>query len=322
MLKEQVIQWTIITVLLLVSSMAFAVEFDSNSANITNRYLPATVGRWGYSLGAGNWAGKVTYFNAVGNEEVSGAQIGAQNFNNVKCLKVNVIQTDLTDSDEFVTIWMAQDTQSNVWILKAYIFFEDETVMLGTGFTSMFMPAVPDVGDPASIIIPETATHYCQVVELDISIDTNFGSYDSCIKIHCFDESTIESVEYYCPDVGEVRASIVGNLQDVMDLKEYGTALDTKAAAQKKAIQAFVTRFYQLCLNRDPDVTGLDGWTNNLLNQTQTGADVAKGFIFSLEFIAKSTTNSQYLEILYKAFFDRNADPAGINIDLKSDPNM
>jgi hypothetical protein len=76
-------------------------------------------------------------------------------------------------------------------------------------------------------------------------------------------------------------------------------------------VAAFVTRFYQLCLGRNPDPAGLEGWVNNLLNQIQAGADVAEGFIYSSEFIAKSTTNSQYLEILYKAFFNRAADQAG-----------
>jgi hypothetical protein len=86
--------------------------------------------------------------------------------------------------------------------------------------------------------------------------------------------------------------------------------------AQREAVEAFVTRFYQLCLDRDPDTAGLNGWTDNLLNQIQTGADVAEGFIYSSEFIAKMTSNSQYLEILYLAFFDRDADPAGWNIWL------
>lgn len=43
-----------------------------------------------------------------------------------------MIMTDLDDGDEFLTIWMAQDTESNVWFLKIYIFFDDETILLGT----------------------------------------------------------------------------------------------------------------------------------------------------------------------------------------------
>jgi hypothetical protein len=76
-------------------------------------------------------------------------------------------------------------------------------------------------------------------------------------------------------------------------------------------IRDFVTRFYQLCLDRNPDQGGLEGWARDLLSQVRTGADVAEGFIYSPEFAAKNTTNSEYLEILYDAFFDRDADPAG-----------
>jgi hypothetical protein len=95
----------------------------------------------------------------------------------------------------------------------------------------MFMPAVPDVGDPAGIIMPETATNYCQVVAADISINTNFGSYNGCIKSHCVYELSIESVEYYCPDVGLVRnIDMDDNIpRDVLDLKEYGTVTNTRA---------------------------------------------------------------------------------------------
>ena len=48
-------------------------------------------------------------------------------------------------------------------------------------------------------------------------------------------------------------------------------------------VEAFVTRFYQQCLSRQPDQPGLDYWTNSLLSGTLTGADVAYGFVFSTE---------------------------------------
>ena len=106
------------------------------------------------------------------------------------------------------------------------------TLMLGgTDLKSMFMPAVPDVGDPAGIIMPETATNYCRVIEADVSINTNFGSYDSCIKSHCVYELSIESVEYYCPDAGMVRIIQMDDSipQDVLDLNEYGSVTNSRA---------------------------------------------------------------------------------------------
>jgi len=244
MKKKHVIISLIIANLIFVSSMAFAVEFGSNSAKITNRYNPATVGDWSYMQGAGtNWAGRFIYANVVGIEEVIGAQIDPDTFNNVKCLKVNLTmakqeQDGEEEEDDFITIWMAQDTEGNLWILKIYIFPDNDTFLLGILFKglifkSMFMPAVPAIGDSAGITIPEDTYNFCEVVEVDIPITTNYGSYTSCIKTTCFHNSPTDpgdaEVEYYCPDVGEVRASTVENPTDVIDLKESGTATVTRA---------------------------------------------------------------------------------------------
>jgi parallel beta-helix repeat protein len=76
-------------------------------------------------------------------------------------------------------------------------------------------------------------------------------------------------------------------------------------------LMAFVTRFYQQCLNRYPDKAGLEGWANDLLNKVRTGADVARGFIYSQEFIDKNSSNEEYLTILYHAFFNRDPDDRG-----------
>ena len=82
----------------------------------------------------------------------------------------------------------------------------------------------------------------------------------------------------------------------------------------RQLIEDFVTRFYQLCLDRDPDASGLELWADNLRDQIQTGADVANGFIYSQEFISKNTTDNEYLTILYKAFFNRDPDKAGFDL--------
>ena len=76
-------------------------------------------------------------------------------------------------------------------------------------------------------------------------------------------------------------------------------------------VAAFVTRFYQLCLSREPDSAGLDGWVDALLSGRITGADVAHGFVFSPEFIQKNVSNEEYLTILYRAFFNREPDSGG-----------
>ena len=91
----------------------------------------------------------------MGIEEVSGAQIDSDTFNNVKCLKINMTMAKQDDEDDFITAWMAQDTAGNLWSLKIYIFPDNETIFLGTLFKSMLMPAAPTIGDSASITIPD-----------------------------------------------------------------------------------------------------------------------------------------------------------------------
>ena len=84
------------------------------------------------------------------------------------------------------------------------------------------------------------------------------------------------------------------------------------ADAPDQLVRDFVTRFYQECLNREPDPAGLDTWVNSLVDGTNAGADVAYGFVFSNEFLGRNTDNTTYLEILYRAFFDRGPDQTGL----------
>lgn len=79
-------------------------------------------------------------------------------------------------------------------------------------------------------------------------------------------------------------------------------------------VTAFVTRFYRVCLGRNPDSVGLEHWTSGLLNQTLTGSEVAYGFVFSTEFLNANLNPDEFIEIMYQAFFDRESDPAGLEM--------
>ena len=78
-------------------------------------------------------------------------------------------------------------------------------------------------------------------------------------------------------------------------------------------IEAFVQRFYQEILGRSADASGLADWTNRLVSGESTGADIAKGFVFSDEFTQNAYDNTTYVQILYRAFFNREADAGGLN---------
>ena len=85
----------------------------------------------------------------------------------------------------------------------------------------------------------------------------------------------------------------------------------------EEQVQAFVTRFYEQCLERQPDQGGLNEWVGRLLNGSKTGADVAEGFVFSEEFKAKNHSDEVFVTILYKAFFNREPDPNGYSTWLE-----
>ena len=80
---------------------------------------------------------------------------------------------------------------------------------------------------------------------------------------------------------------------------------------ENTGVYDFVTRLYQVVLNREPDGEGLSAWYNQLVNGGQSGAQVVRDFLFSDEFIEKNYTNEQYIQILYQAMFNREPDSTG-----------
>lgn len=87
--------------------------------------------------------------------------------------------------------------------------------------------------------------------------------------------------------------------------------MDSPASEEK--VTQFVTRLYNVCLDRDPDPDGLETWVQLLLSREKTGSEVAQGFIFSKEFKGKNYCNACYIKHLYKAFLDREYDDEGMN---------
>jgi len=87
----------------------------------------------------------------------------------------------------------------------------------------------------------------------------------------------------------------------------------TKELSTNGVIETFVQRFYESILGRPSDSAGLSDWVNQLASGTKAGSDIARGFIFSEEFTKVSRTSTEYVKVLYAAFFGRAADPSGLN---------
>ncbi len=90
-----------------------------------------------------------------------------------------------------------------------------------------------------------------------------------------------------------------------------GSWVSTDVRDQNPDVTAFVARLYRTCLGREPDDSGMLDWVTWLVNGSQTGTQVAKGFVFSAEFQRKQLSNDAFVEALYRALFDRSSDTSG-----------
>jgi len=74
----------------------------------------------------------------------------------------------------------------------------------------------------------------------------------------------------------------------------------------------FVERLYSYALDRQSDPHGKNDWVNRIRNGL-SAADCARGFLYSDEFLKSGVSNSEFLDKLYRIFFDREADSYGKN---------
>ncbi len=79
------------------------------------------------------------------------------------------------------------------------------------------------------------------------------------------------------------------------------------AGVSRSPVEQFVDRLYSVALNRAADVDGRAYWVDILSNQRESGSKVARGFIFSTEFISRDLDNEEFVETLYSVFFNRVA---------------
>lgn len=107
------------------------------------------------------------------------------------------------------------------------------------------------------------------------------------------------------------KQTVVINFNKPIDLNPGKITFEVEVIENQ--IQAFVMRLYTIVFNRNADKDGMLYWYNGLKNKEKDAAQVADFFFFSDEFIAQKTTDEEFLNRLYKAFFDRNPDNSGKN---------
>ncbi|MBO7424602.1 MAG: DUF4214 domain-containing protein [Clostridiales bacterium] len=86
------------------------------------------------------------------------------------------------------------------------------------------------------------------------------------------------------------------------------------------SFEDFVERLYVVALNRPSEPEGKAFWCEHVGNGDLNGAQCANEFLLSKEFNDRGLSDEEFLKVLYKTFFDRDAaaDPDGFNFWMNS----
>ena len=109
---------------------------------------------------------------------------------------------------------------------------------------------------------------------------------------------------------GFVNSEEAGNKADAMGIPQ-GKMMPDGTIHYNKGINDFVSRCYTVVLGRKGEKTGVDYWTEKIYNKEYTPEQVITGFVDSKEFANRELSDDEFLEVLYKTFFDRASDEAG-----------
>lgn len=82
---------------------------------------------------------------------------------------------------------------------------------------------------------------------------------------------------------------------------------------QNLQITGFVSKCYLEALGRKADVEGLEYWTGQILRNKVTAKQVAERFVFSMEVENKKLSDMEFVKLLYRTCFGRQAEAEGLN---------
>ena len=81
---------------------------------------------------------------------------------------------------------------------------------------------------------------------------------------------------------------------------------------KEPSFEDFIERMYVIALSRPSEPAGKAFWMDKVKNEGFTGGRVAIGFLIEApEFLNRNLSDSDFVDVLYKTFFDREADEGG-----------
>ena len=89
-------------------------------------------------------------------------------------------------------------------------------------------------------------------------------------------------------------------------------AIFEQIPAKDPSFEDFVERLYVVALGRASEPEGKAFWVDQVVNKGFTGADCARFFMLGApEFLGRNLTDDEFVEVLYKTYFDRDSEPDG-----------
>ena len=86
----------------------------------------------------------------------------------------------------------------------------------------------------------------------------------------------------------------------------------TPTPEKEPSFEDFVERLYVVALGRPSEAEGKAFWVEQVVKNGFTGADCARFFMLGApEFLGRNLTDDEFVEVLYKTYFDRDSEPDG-----------
>ena len=236
--------------------------------------------------------------------------IGKYAFNS--CTNLNTVY--LPDNPELI---IGQDIFYNCNNLKYVILNPDGTALkyVPDSVRCFYYDVKYDIDGPGTIS-GKTRSYINDVIELTVEPEDNY-TIDKVTFIDSNDKETPID-----PDKNGKYTYTMPDSAVPVKFKAYFKPIQ-KAVINpevKASFEAFVERMYVVVLDRPSEPEGKTYWTDKVINGELTGADCARNFLNGQEFKDRNLSDEEFVTVLYKAFFDRDAkdDPDGFNFWMES----